>query len=127
MTTLTKGPGLRDYLFQKVGFTPTDEQRAILDSPYRFSLVAGGEQAGKSLIASKYLLGRFAETEERGLYWLVAADYERTRAEFEYLLQDFSALGILKEASKRVDPGHLTLQTVRGLKRRVQKTLGHLR
>ena len=109
MTTLTKGPDLRDYLFEKVGFSPTEEQRAILGSNYRFNLVAGGEQAGKSLIASKYLLSRFAETEEKGLYWLVAADYERTRAEFEYLLQDFSALGILKEASKRVDPGHLTL------------------
>jgi hypothetical protein len=109
MTTLTKGPDLRDYLFKKVGFTPLEAQRRILDSPYRFNLVAGGEQAGKSLIASKYLLSRFAETEERGLYWLVAADYERTRAEFEYLLQDFSTLGILKEASKRVDPGHLLL------------------
>ena len=109
MTTISQGYDLRGYLFEKVGFTPTQEQRAILDSPYRFNLVAGGEQAGKSLIASKYLLGRFAETEERGLYWLVAADYERTRAEFEYLLQDFSTLGVLKEASKRVDPGHLTL------------------
>ena len=109
MTTLTRGPDLRGYLFEKVGFTPTPEQGAILESRFRFNLVAGGEQAGKSLIASKYLLSRFAETEERGLYWLVAADYERTRAEFEYLLQDFSALGILKEASKRVDPGHLTL------------------
>ena len=94
MTTVTQGPDLRDYLFKKVGFTPMEEQRRILESPYRFNLVAGGEQAGKSLIASKYLLSRFAETEERGLYWLVAADYERTRAEFEYLLQDFSTLGI---------------------------------
>ena len=109
MATLTKGPSLRDYLVDKVGFAPTNEQKAILESPYRYNLIAGGEQAGKSLIASKYLLGRFAETEERGLYWLVAADYERTRAEFEYLLQDFSALGILNVASKRVDPGHLLL------------------
>ena len=75
MTTSTQ-PKLRDYLFSKVGFTPTKEQKVILESDYRFNLVAGGEQAGKSLIASKYLLGRFAETEERGLYWLVAADYE---------------------------------------------------
>jgi len=109
VTTLTKRPELRDYLFEKVGFAPLDEQRRILESAYRFTLVAGGEQAGKSLVASKYLLSRFAETEERGLYWLVAADYERTRAEFDYLLADFSALGILKEASKRVDPGHLLL------------------
>jgi len=109
MTTQLKESGLRDYLFQKVGYAPTREQQVILDSPYRFNLVAGGEQAGKSLVAAKYLLSRFADTEERGLYWLVAADYERTRAEFEYLMADFSALGILKEASKRVDPGHLTL------------------
>ena len=35
MTTTTKGPDLRDYLFSKVGFTPTKEQEAILVSPYR--------------------------------------------------------------------------------------------
>ena len=109
MTMLDKGPVLRDYLFAKVDFEPTEEQRVILDSKYRFNLVAGGEQAGKSLVASKYLLGKFAETDRSGLYWLVAADYERTRAEFEYLVQDFATLGVLKEASKRVDPGHLTL------------------
>ena len=107
MTTTT--PKLRDYLYDKVGFAPTDEQVAILESPYRFNLVAGGEQAGKSMVASKYLLGRFMETEEPGLYWLVAADYERTRAEFEYLVQDFATLGILKQASKRVDPGYIVL------------------
>ena len=100
---------LTSYLYDKVGFSPTTEQRRILDSPYRFTLVAGGEQAGKSLMASKYLLSRFAETEGKGLFWLVAADYERTRAEFEYLVDDFAKLGLLKEASKRVDPGHLVL------------------
>jgi hypothetical protein len=100
---------LTSYLYDKVGFNPTTEQRRILDSPYRFTLVAGGEQAGKSLMASKYLLSRFAETEGKGLFWLVAADYERTRAEFEYLTEDFAKLGLLKEASKRVDPGHLVL------------------
>ena len=107
--TTTQGPTLRDYLYSKVGFTPTKEQVEILASKYRFNLVAGGEQAGKSLIASKYLLGRFAETESKGLYWLVAADYERTRAEFEYLVQDFATLQVLKFASKRVDPGYIEL------------------
>jgi len=75
----------------------------------RFILVAGGEQAGKSMIASKYLVSRFLETEEPGLYWLVAADYERTRAAFGYLVQDFANLGILAEVSKRVDPGRIVL------------------
>jgi hypothetical protein len=107
--TTAQSPTLRDYLYSKVGFEPTKEQVEILASKYRFNLVAGGEQAGKSLIASKYLLGRFAETESKGLYWLVAADYERTRAEFEYLVQDFATLQVLKFASKRVDPGYIEL------------------
>ena len=72
----------------------TKEQQTILDSEYRFNLVAGGEQAGKSLIAARYLLGRLWETEGKGLFWLVAADYERTRAEFEYLVQDLSLIHI---------------------------------
>ena len=102
-------PDVTGYIYDRVGFEPTDAQMPILSARKRFILVAGGEQAGKSMIASKYLLSRFLEINEPGLYWLVAADYERTRAEFEYLMEDFSTLGILKEASKRVDPGHLTL------------------
>ena len=108
MTTVTKET-LTGYLYEKVGFTPTPAQREILHSSYRFNLVAGGEQAGKSLIAAKYLLARFLETDGKGRYWLVAADYERTRAEFTYLAEDFEKLGVLKEISKRVDPGKITL------------------
>jgi len=108
MTTATRET-LTAYLYDRVGFSPTRAQEVILASSYRFNLVAGGEQAGKSLIAAKYLLARFLETEGRGLYWLVAADYERTRAEFTYLAEDFEKLGVLKEISKRVDPGHITL------------------
>ena len=100
---------LTSYLYDKVGFSPTKEQAVILNSQHRFNLVAGGEQAGKSMIASKYLLARFLETEGKGLFWLVAADYERTRAEFTYLAEDFEKLGLIKSISKRVDPGHITL------------------
>ena len=109
MTTVIDRPAVSKYLYDRVGFTPTLAQEPILSSPYRFNLVAGGEQAGKSLIAAKYLLARFLETEGKGLYWLIAADYERTKAEFTYLAEDFQALGVLKEVSKRVDPGHITL------------------
>ncbi len=100
---------LADVLYEKVNFTPTELQKAILGSKKRFTLVAGGEQAGKSMVASKYLLARFLDTGSSGLFWLVAADYERTRAEFEYLVEDFANLGLLKEASKRVDPGRIIL------------------
>ena len=109
MTTQANTPEIVDYLFSRVGFEPTEKQRPIMECRKRFILVAGGEQAGKSMIASKYLVSRFLETEEPGLYWLVAADYERTRAEFDYLVQDFANLGILAEVSKRVDPGRIVL------------------
>jgi len=108
MTTLAE-PGIVEYLFSKLDFTPTEKQEPILSCRKRFILVAGGEQAGKSMVASKYLVSRFLENEEPGLYWLVAADYERTRAEFDYLVQDFATLGILAEVSKRVDPGKIVL------------------
>jgi hypothetical protein len=98
-----------EYIFSRLDFMPTPLQADILSCRKRFVLVAGGEQAGKSVVASKYLVSRFLETEEKGLYWLVAADYERTRAEFEYLAQDFASLGILSEVTKRVDPGRMVL------------------
>ena len=107
-----------DFLFDAVGFVPTPPQTEILKADKRFVLVTGGEQAGKSMMASKYLLYRWldvatqiekGEIEGPGLFWLVAADYERTRAEFEYLVQDFANLGVLAESSKRVDPGHILL------------------
>ena len=109
MTTTSKMADLHEYIFTNVGFTPTKEQRIILESPFRFNIVAGGEQAGKSYIASKYLLSRIWDDQPGGIYWLVAADYERTRAEFEYLVADFTELKCLKDSSKRVDPGHITL------------------
>ena len=111
MTTQTtpKINAVVDELYKIIDFAPTDLQKPILSSRKRFVLVAGGEQAGKSMVASKYLLSRFLENEEAGLFWLVAADYERTRAEFEYLVQDFAALGLLAESTKRVDPGRIVL------------------
>ncbi len=113
MTQSTNSPyqinELADYIYEKIDFSPTPLQQPILASRKRFILVAGGEQAGKSMVASKYLLGRFLENDDAGLYWLVAADYERTRAEFEYLVEDFAKLGLLAEASKRVDPGRIIL------------------
>ena len=109
MTTQASTNDIVEYLFSKLDFYPTERQRPIVECRKRFILVAGGEQAGKSMVASKYLVSRFLETEDPGLYWLVAADYERTRAEFDYLVQDFATLGILAQVSKRVDPGRIVL------------------
>ena len=108
-TSLSQINEVTDFIYDKVGFSPTELQAPILNSRKRFVLVAGGEQAGKSMVASKFLLQKFLEDESPGLYWLVAADYERTRAEFEYLTEDFAKLGILAEVTKRVDPGRIVL------------------
>ena len=59
---------LADYIYEKIGFTPTPLQQPILASRKRFILVAGGEQAGKSMVAAKYLLARFLENDDAGLY-----------------------------------------------------------
>ena len=111
VTEARVSPEILDTVFSKVGFNPTERQSPIIECRKRFVLVAGGEQAGKSMIASKYLVARYLEldSDEPLLYWLVAADYERTRAEFDYLAQDFQTLGMLTDASKRVDPGRLIL------------------
>ena len=98
-----------EKLYELVDFHPTELQTKILGSDKRFILVAGGEQAGKSMVASKFLLQKFMRDESPGLYWLVAADYERTRAEFEDLAEDFAKIGVLSEVSKRVDPGKIVL------------------
>ena len=49
-------PDVVNYIYDKVGFHPTQAQEPIITSRKRFILVAGGEQAGKSMVASKYLL-----------------------------------------------------------------------
>ena len=51
MTTATKD--ITDILFERVGFEPYSNQEAVLRCGCRYILVAGGEQAGKSLTASK--------------------------------------------------------------------------
>ena len=71
--TTSSSPDITEYLFSKLNFQPTEKQIPILDCKKRFILVAGGEQAGKSMVASKFLVTRFLENDEPGLYWLVAA------------------------------------------------------
>jgi hypothetical protein len=41
---------------------------------------------------------------------LVGSDYAQTEREFHFLVEDFERLGLLKYASKRVDPGQMVLQ-----------------
>ena len=100
----------QEYIFRQLPFAPTEGQVPILASTKRFILVVGGEQAGKSMTAAKILLSRIPESPGPSLYWLVAADYDRTRREYEYLAADMGQLHLLAAATKRVDPGMITLK-----------------
>lgn len=119
-----------DKLTEHTGVGPTAEQSEILASGSRFVLVAGGEQAGKSVVASLFLILKYMElptistagvesdTPVRGvgvkspnpaLYWLVGATYGETQREYGYLAEWFGALDLLAESTKGVDPGRIVL------------------
>lgn len=102
----------RDWLFEQVKFKPTKEQLEILNHPARVKLVAGGERAGKSRLGAMYCFKEIvnsliSKTSTKPVFWLVAADYERTRAEFEYLTELLVKAGLARKLTKRVDPGQI--------------------
>jgi len=104
------------FLFETIGFEPTGEEQArILRCRKPKKLVVGGDQSGKSKEAAKDWLLHWFEDRVRNpgeplLYWLVAMDYERTRAEFDYIKEDLLKLGMPVDASKRVDPGYIQVK-----------------
>lgn len=96
-----------NHILGKLEWLPTEAQEPIVYSPARINFVCGGDRSGKSAVAEKYLMTRFWEG---NLYWLVAADYERTRAEFEYIIEDLAKLKLPFEATKQIDPGEIRLE-----------------
>jgi len=96
----------RERVFQKLDYKPSLTQQPMHGSESRFKLVAGGERSGKSYSAAMEYMGRFWETP---LLWLVAADYERTKAEYSYICESFDKLKIPFHATKQVDPGEITV------------------
>lgn len=118
---MTTYDAVAEALFPILEFEPTGSQEPILRSRKRFILVSGGEQSGKSVSTAVYLVIRYPDDmvdnpgqgDGRGpplLYWLVAKDYEGTRREFEYLAEHLTKLGLPIDASKRIDPGYITLK-----------------
>jgi hypothetical protein len=96
-----------DFILEQLGVVPTDTQKPILYCQNREILVAGGERAGKSFVSANFLTTRLPYGK---LFWLVAADYNRTRAEFDYICTNLDKLGIGYVASKQVDPGEIVAQ-----------------
>src|SRR3990167_10789687 len=81
-------------VLRMIGFEPTGpEQAAILRCRKRFKAVAGGGQAGKSKEAGADHVIHVYEDRHRNpdatlLYWLVAADYEHLRGEWNYIIEN---------------------------------------
>lgn len=119
-TQILDDPFASDVL-NAVGWTPTAAQSDLFNNMTRFTLLAGGERFGKSHVGAmyggvkvmEYILQTIGAGGDPGgdELWLVAADYARTKAEFDYMTQFFSALGLLKFASSSVDPGRIEVTT----------------
>jgi len=90
-------------------------QWEVISSPYRFVILAGGEQGGKSVILAGRILRDILKAEKGSrarLYWLVGANYQETEREFGYLGEWLGKLALLGKDSptKRVDPGEIRLK-----------------
>jgi len=71
----------RAHAFKRLGFDLNAAQLAIAQDPSLVVFCAGGERAGKSLLAGATLA---AEALTSPLLWIVGSDYAQTRAEFKY-------------------------------------------
>ena len=99
----------RKAILNTIGFDTWPEQDEILNHKARIKLVAGGERAGKSFLGALSIISRLDEFEADDIVWLVARDYERTRAEWNYLSEILTKLGFLIKQTKRIDPGEMTV------------------
>jgi hypothetical protein len=127
------GPA-NSVLLEMIGFEPTGpEQADILRCRKRLKLVVGGGQAGKSLLSSAdFILKLFEDRNKRPgeslLYWLLAADYDRTRAEFGYIAEFLSRIaektGLKIDQSKVVNPGWIELYSGKKVLVRIETKSG---
>ena len=99
----------RKAILSTIGYDTWSEQDEILNHKARIKLVAGGERAGKSFLGALSVISRLDEFESGDIVWLVARDYERTRAEWNYLSEILTKLGFLIKQTKRIDPGQMTV------------------
>ena len=100
----------------------TEAQREIVNNLTRFVAISGGDRSGKSKFTARWLFlhvmdfleAKLKETEGKGnpstilgVFWIVAAHYEKTWQEFKYLeddlIQQFGSKAI--DFSAAINPG----------------------
>lgn len=88
------------------GYEPYEQQLRAHASEARVKLVAGGERAGKSRWTAAEIVPLLVpnpldlvtqETVKRVRIAIAAQSYDESRVEFEYLIEDLEALGLLRE------------------------------
>lgn len=97
-------------VFAFLEFTPSELQMPLLVCDARFLQLTGGVRAGKSTVLTKVLWSRRSWEGKKERFGLLGSDYRMTSTEFEYLSGEAATMGVLKEASKRVDPGVIELR-----------------
>lgn len=95
---MTTTQAQREFVWARVGYTPSPEQLAAHVAEARIKLVAGGERAGKSFSAAMELLPDVIG--KAGLWWIVGPDYEQTHNEFDYLLAGLRKIGAAREVNR---------------------------
>jgi len=95
---------LEEGFREKLRFTPHPAQRALLDSPARNRVFAGGRRVGKSQTGGHVLLpkafsalGERRELEEQGhvrWYWIVGPEYSDAEKEFRVVYNGLKRLGV---------------------------------
>jgi len=105
-------------IWDAVGFKPTPQQAPIVESEARQKLICGGVRSGKSYTSSMDALPKIVVADTQALlkkrpcalYWLIGQDYESCRAEWNYLTETLSKLGLLvKGGGTAIDPGEMFL------------------
>ncbi len=112
------------YESEQIDWRPFPLQMPLAACRKQYEGASGGEGGGKSELAAKIFLARFFEDRARKielglggegkgpplLYWLVGDDYSQVTQEFHYIEQDLTGLGFPIDASKPVNPGHITMK-----------------
>ena len=114
-------PPAAQLLYDTLEWEPTGpEMENILASRFQATIVRGGEGAGKSEVAEKYLLGRYPDDMARFpdlgtgsgpplLYWLVGDTYDQVSEEYRRLEMDLKDNGFDVQAKSLLAPGIMTI------------------
>jgi len=105
-------------LFKRIGYLPTPMQVPILLCLAQQILVAGGIQAGKSVVAAAKLMMEFPRDLRKAIdngwtlplvYWLVGNQYSAVEREWAYLQDHLIEWGYLRRRVKKLDPGTIEI------------------